>query len=347
MTMIRILLATLALLCAFAAHAHPPSVQVDSSALKAWLAASERHPEDPSAGASASAATMGGRMAQAAIASFGDYPKETTTAPSRERVAALAAEIDKWDVDALIHDVAGLFPSMPGREAKVYVVANGIPVWADMYQRNFVIRNDEPILSENDGEPAILVNALLISTLYKGDAKTQARDSYQVLRHELFHVFYAWYQASEPRRTALKYPLSREAEMLDLTLDEGIAHFLASRDSLKRNGFPIDRARKALRDLEDALAAIDNGSASERLIAQANLGPYWDKYAAISGMLFAYGVEKAQGEAGLKAVIEQGPASLVLNYAKTSGLNTELPRLSPALLAWAERNQRSLPTSKP
>ncbi|WP_417067174.1 DUF5700 domain-containing putative Zn-dependent protease [Niveibacterium terrae] len=338
--MLRSLLATAALFCAFAAHASSPSVLIDASALQAWLAASELHPDDPSVWNAASAATTGGRMAQAAIPSFGAVPKEKVAKPSRERVAALAVEISKWDVGALVRDVAGLFPPMPDRTAKVYVVANGIPVWADMYQRNFVFRNGDPLLSDEEGEPVILVNALLISTLYKGDAKTVAKDCYQVLRHELFHVFYAWYQASEPRRTALKHPRSQEEEMLDLTLNEGIAHFLASRDSLMREGFPVERAKKALRDLENALTAIDNGSATERLISQANLGPYWDKYAAISGMLFAYGIEKAQGEAGLKAVIAQGPASLLLNYARASGFNTELPRLSPALLAWAERNQR-------
>lgn len=332
--MIRSLLAAAALLCAFAAHAQQPSVLIDASALQAWLAASELHPGDPAAWNTASAATTGGRMAQAAIPSFDEAPKEKAAPASRERVAALAAEIEKWDVDALVHDVAGLFPPMPGRTAKVYVVANGMPVWADMYQRNFVFRNDEPVLSDEDGEPVILINAVLISTLYKGDPKTVAKDSYQVLRHELFHVFNAWH------RTAPSHPLSREAQMLDLTMDEGIAHYLASRDSLKRDGFPIERAKTALRDLESALAAIDAGSASERLIARANMGPYWEKYAAISGMLFAYGIDKAQGEEGLRAVIAQGPASLVIHYARTADFNTELPRLSSALLAWAERNQR-------
>lgn len=213
------------------AVAQQAKVQVDCSALTAWLEASRLHPNDPSLWEAASASTPGGKMAEASRSSFGNLPDTFPKSPSPDHVIALADAIARWDVEKLNRDVSQLFQPFPDQVAKMYVVANGVPVWGDMYQRAFIWNNGTPVL-DNHGEPVILINALLVAATYKGDPGEQARSAYNVVRHELFHVFYARYQASDNRWQRVKYPLAPESQLLVLIQNEGIAHFLADRDGL-------------------------------------------------------------------------------------------------------------------
>jgi hypothetical protein len=341
----RILLPALLLSGWIYAMAQPAKVQVDRSALTAWLEASKLHPNDPSLWEAASASTPGGKMAEASRSSFGNLPDTLPKSPSPDRVIALADAIAHWDVEKLNRDVSQLFPPLPDQVAKIYVVANGSE-WGDMYQRAFIWKNGTPVL-EDHGEPVILLNALLVAATYKGDPGEQARSAYNVVRHELFHVFYARYQASDIRWQRLKYPLTAESKLMVLIQNEGIAHFLADRDVLLQKGFPKEHGEKALRDLESAVIAIREKRATEDLLTKADTGPFWDKYGAISGMLFAYGAEKTFGRQALKNSIQQGPWSLVLMYADAARQQPEFPQPSMVLVNWARSFKDTLPPKLP
>jgi hypothetical protein len=288
----------------------------------------------------ASAQTDGGKLAELAIPSFGAVPDKHTDDAPIAKVAALTAALRGLPIKDLDMAAAALFPPQNGT-VRIYVVGNGIPVWGDMYERNFAHLPGHPQL-DDAGEPVILINARLAAALYSGDAVEQKTTASQVLRHELFHIHYAWFRLQDPRWRAIASTMNVDRQLLLLVQDEGIAHFLASREEWHSKGFPKERGEKALADLAQAVAEIHAGKPSGAILQRANEGSYWEKFGAISGALFAYGVEKHEGAAGLKTSLHEGPPSLLLQYDRAARQDVTLPPLPASLLNWAEKNRTML-----
>ena len=330
-------------LAATSVAAQQNRVEFNFAGIDAWLNC-EQKSTDVLAHACyrASAETEGGRLAEVAIPSFGIVPGKRADEAPTVKVAALATTLRSLAVDDLDAEAAALFPPQSG-VVRIYVVGNGVPVWGDMYERNFAHLHDHPQL-DDAGEPVILINARVVAGLYSDDAAKQKATASQVLRHELFHIHYAWFRTQDPRWRTLT-DLNADQKLLLLVQDEGIAHFLASREEWRSQGFPKKRGEKALADLAQAIAALDAGKPSEAILQQANEGSYWDKFGAISGALFAYGVEKHEGAAGLKTSLREGPPSLLLQYDRAARQDVTLPPLPASLLNWAEKNSTILPAA--
>jgi hypothetical protein len=248
---------------------------------------------------------------------------------------AFLQALRRADPTHLDAEVAALFPPLPGVMVEVKVVANGFPVWGDMYVRRFNFKDGSEVEAEI-GRLAILLNACLVAGPNFGKTpEEQATEAMNVLRHEIFHVYYDTMRERDPRHKPDSALKPMEA-LLITTQNEGMAHFLADQVNLRAKGFPNGRGEKALKDLEAALVTIREGKATPELLLNANQGSFWSKYAAISGMLFAFGVEKAQGAEGLKASLREGPASLIRRYMDATARIPELPKPGPEVLAWSK-----------
>jgi hypothetical protein len=308
------------------------TVALDTKGAEGWLACTEaaRPAADCNA---ASAVTEGGVLAELAIPTFGTLPKDHPADPTAADAKALLEEIKHWPLDSLTSEISALFPRLRPHTARVFIVGSGAHDWADAYVRNYRFNAGKPALDDN-GEPIILINLRLMAK-YKGSTAERAAIVRDILRHELFHIHFAWARSANPHWMA-HLPLTPEQDLLLSIEDEGIAHFLASEDQWRAKGFPRNRADKALADLTAAVQAVEAGKASEELLLAANQGPFWDKYGSISGALFAYGIDKAFGSAGLKDCLDRGPAAFILKYNEASQSDASLPPLPAALKHWAE-----------
>jgi hypothetical protein len=306
------------------------TVALDTKGAEAWIACTEKGGTDCNA---ASAATEGGVLAELAIPTFGTLPKDHPADPTAADAKALLEEIKHWPLDTLTGDIGALFPKLGQHTARVFIVGSGAHDWADAYVRNYRFNAGKPALDDN-GEPIILINLRLMAK-YKDTTAERAAIVRDILRHELFHIHFAWARSANPRWTA-RLPLTPEQDLLLSIEDEGIAHFLANEDQWRAKGFPRERADKALTDLTAAVQAVEAGKASEELLLAANQGPFWDKYGSIAGALFAYGIDKAFGTAGLRECLNKGPAAFILKYNEASQSDASLPSLSTTVKGWAE-----------
>lgn len=309
-------------------------VVADFSGAEAWLARAKDAPERPASWEAASAATDGGRMAEASWHGFGPLPAVLPVLPKPKDLAAFLAALKAQDLGAVAREVAPLFPAMAAPEVQIKIVANGFPVWGDLYVRRFKTLQGRATEDEG-GTPAILMNACLVAgPNYGATPEAQAVQAMEVIRHEVFHVFFDTFRSANPRCKA-NAELKPAEDLLLTTQNEGIAHYLADQKRLRGQGFPPGKGERALEALETALIAIREGRADEALLLRANTGPFWDKYAAIAGMLFAYGLEADQGLEGLRGSLRDGPASLVLRYQEAASRHSGWPQPGPATLAWA------------
>ena len=89
-----------------------------------------------------------------------------------------------------------------------------------------------------------------------------------------------------------KYPVPISDNFLEqlkyTTFDEGFAHLLAFKDNIRQFDFSTiikEHYNQAIIKLHEAMKE-DDCEKQKVLLEQSNSGPYWDKFAAISGKLF-------------------------------------------------------------
>jgi hypothetical protein len=301
---------------------------LDTAAVDAWLSC--RGEAAPSSACSErSGRTTGGRIAELSRGSFvsaGDRQHD----PPLDRVAGLVLAMKTWRLSRTVRGVAALLPRpTPGRY-RIFVVANGHPI-GDAYVRRVVFRGEIPTLARA-GEPVIVLNALAIAAGYRGTPADQARSALGVVQHELFHALYARSGLVRPAKTVA-------ARLLQLVLNEGVAHFADRRRRLQIEGFPADRANTALTSLAAALVRAEKlkvGSIEARqLLGRAGEGRYWGKHGAISGMLLAHGVHRALGAPAIREALRCGPGRLVALYQRARRLEKELPALPQEISRFA------------
>lgn len=297
-------------------------LNIDFQAAEAWLSAPAGMRD------AVSSRTLGGRVAASALPTFGPIPGYTSV--TTEGVSQLLSEMKSWGSSPA--DLTGLFPNLESAPIRVFVVATGHPN-GDAYVRQVNFSPEGPELSEA-GEPVVILNANIIAQTYPGKAEDQARDALGVLRHEIFHVLYARYKMT-PEGSSRKASLTPEGDLWELVLDEGIGHFLDMGTQFQKEGFPRERAETAVRRLIQAQRLLQdspNSGMTETLLREANQGKYWDKYGAISGMLFAYVVYQESGMEGLRAAIQEGPHRLMRDYNAIAAASGAWPVLPQDLL---------------
>jgi hypothetical protein len=321
------------------AGAGQTTLVIDFAGVDAWLACLHRTPVDLPGCGRVAEQTTGGIIARLAEASFGDEPPPAIPSVSADRVAKLVAEMRAWHSDGIIAEVQGYLPQPARTTIDARVVANGHP-WGDAYVRTIKQDAAGPMLSP-DGEPVILFNAVVIAATYPGTPEEQAADALGVLKHETFHALFHRYREGAPSWRQLPQQLDPAGQLLLTVLDEGIAHFIGDRSRLLKDGFPADRGKKAIGALDAAMQRLRalpaDSSESKALLQSANQGRYWNKFGSISGMLFAYGVFRADGMEGLREAVRCGPGRLLASYARAAASHADLLPLSKQILDEAKR----------
>lgn len=90
----------------------------------------------------------------------------------------------------------------------------------------------------------------------------------------------------------MKYPIPTSDDFLEqlkyIAFDEGFAHLLSFKDNLREFDFSTmikEHYNKAFIELQEAMKEKD-WEKQKVLLNKCNSGPYWDKFASISGKLF-------------------------------------------------------------
>ena len=218
----------------------------------------------------ASENTIGGKIATLSYSTFGK-PLEQPPVKDAKPVQQFIDSIKTWNLDLIYKDVLLYFPDklINIDTVKIFIVANGHP-YGDAYVRPVIINGDNVSISKEKGKHVIILNALRITSLYKGTPKKQAKTVLGIVKHEIFHIIFAHYlKIAEWDNT---YTTSIE-ELKMILLNEGIAHFVDEKDNLEKNGFPEDKAKASIHALNNALVQFNSSLIdSEELLKKANQG---------------------------------------------------------------------------
>lgn len=218
----------------------------------------------------------------------------------------------------------------------IYFVLTGWK-WGDAYVVN-INKGGGHFHISDDGQPAIIINLSLISSLYGQTAEEELKVLNGILSHEIFHFLFANYKRVSPvYKSASSSSVANK--LFDEIQNEGIAHYIDKKPLLLQEYGSNPKYREAEREtihkLNEAfhqLAGNDlNDSQKEQLLRSATTGKYWTKYGSISGMFMAYHIEKEKGEAALRRCIQQGAVSFLREYLSLKKETRDLPQLSDEL----------------
>lgn len=275
---------------------------------------------------------------------FGHVPGDDVfnLVQSREDAKAigdLLAEIRRRNFSSrVVATVGQLFPLDTRITAAIpmYVVAFGNEN-IDAYVRRIRWFGDKPQFvgeGEGEGELTIVLN-IGRTVMYGQTLDEQFIATLSVVAHEMFHALFGLYKDSSPawkdfhsaHRTYLD-------QLLDLTHNEGIAHYL-SFEQQYGGRLPRDwdeRVQSALEEFnrkggELMATRITSGRAGE-IIRQSNTSTYWESYGAITGLFIAMQIDRKLGRAALTETVAKGPYDFFRKYVELSQRSGDLPPLS-------------------
>jgi len=214
----------------------------------------------------------------------------------------------------------------------IYFVLTGWK-WGDAYVVNIKKSNKHVYISD-EGEPAIVINLSLISSLYGQTAEEQLKVLNGILSHEIFHFLFANYKRLSPVYKSPSTSITKK--LFDAIQNEGIAHYIDKKPLLLQeyNSNPKykDAEMENIQKLNEAFHELTsdqlNDSQKQELFTKATTGKYWTKYGSISGMFMAYHIEQEKGEAALRRSIQQGPEYFLTEYLNLKKERKNLPDLS-------------------
>jgi hypothetical protein len=160
-----------------------------------------------------------------------------------------------------------------------------------------------------------------------------------VVAHEVFHSAFGVYKDDSP--VWRRYYESHRGyldQLLDLTQNEGIAHYLTFE---QRTGgrLPVDWFHKVRASFEQFNEVADDLESEAmtplragELIRQSNTSGYWESYGAITGLYIAREIDRELGRPALAETVAQGPADFYRKYVLTAARNGTLPALSLTIL---------------
>lgn len=209
----------------------------------------------------------------------------------------------------------------------------------DAYVLRVVWENDVPIfVGEGEGELTIVVN-LANAIHYGRTADERFIGVLSVVAHEVFHAALGVYKDSSPLwKEYYQTHQSYADQLLDLTQNEGIAHYLTFE---QRTGgrLPPDWDEKIAQSLAEFCRSADELSSprispqrAHYLISTSNTSEYWKSYGAITGMFIARTIDMKLGRAALAETITNGADDFYRKYKLLSEQNTNLPKLCSAIL---------------
>jgi hypothetical protein len=208
----------------------------------------------------------------------------------------------------------------------------------DAYVRRVVWEGDVPrFVGEGEGELTIVVN-LAKGVKYGRNVDERFIGVLSVVAHEVFHAAFGVYKDASPawqdyyasHRTYLD-------QLLDLTHNEGIAHYLTFE---QRSGgyLPDDWDRKIAasfaefnRSAGELLSAGISPQRAHYLISTSNTSEYWQSYGAITGMFIARAIDQKLGRAALTATVANGADDFYVKFIQLAESDNSLPQLSTSV----------------
>ena len=242
--------------------------------------------------------------------------------------------------------VEQLFPSHTrlATSVPVYFVAFGHQN-IDAFVRRVVWKDDTPyFVGEGEGELTIVVN--LANAVYYGRTTDERFvGTLSVVAHEVFHAAFGVYRDNSPVWREY-YATHRNYldQLLDLTQNEGIAHYLTFEQ--RSRGVPPpdwdEKVRSAFADFNknagELLSVRISPQRANELIRTSNTATYWESYGAITGMAIARQIDLTLGRSALAETIANGPSDFFVKYIEIVTRNNNLPALSPLLRRYIKGN---------
>lgn len=220
----------------------------------------------------------------------------------------------------------------------VYIVAFGHHN-IDAYVRRVVWHGDTPeFVGESEGELTIVVN-LAKAVSYGRTVDERYIGVLSVVAHEVFHAAFGAYKDASPAWQA--YYATRTTyldQLLDLTQNEGIAHYLTF-EQRTGGALPDDwdeRISSAFaefnRSAEELVSPHITPHRAHYLISSSNTSGYWKSYGAITGLFIARTIDRTLGRAALAASIADGVEEFYRAYLALCDREPGLPRLARAIV---------------
>lgn len=214
--------------------------------------------------------------------------------------------------------------------ADIYYVLTGWK-WGDAYVRKIENVKGKYKIT-NQGKPTLIFNLSLFAKLYGKTTDEQFQTLSDIMSHELFHFAFKNYQKNSPN-----YQIISDSDyfnkLLEIVQDEGIAHYIDMQNNLRTNFSKYQEYQNEnFNNLNKALKLLssENINAEEKqgLLTSSNVGKYWSKYGAISGMFMAYHIERLIGKDAITNTIKGGPISFISIYKELQKKNKELHTLN-------------------
>jgi hypothetical protein len=235
----------------------------------------------------------------------------------------------------VVSTVEQLFPDRTEVNAwiPVFFVAFGHQN-VDAFVRRVKWKNETPaFVGEGHGELTIVIN-LSKAVGYGRTTDERFIVLLSVVAHEVFHAAFGAYKDRSPTWRAY-YALSRDYldQLLDLTQNEGIAHYLSmiQRTGGRLRPGDLERVYAAFAEFNRTAAELlSRGVAPYRaseLIRNSNTSGYWESYGAITGMIVARQIDQSMGRQALMETIALGPDDFFRKYVRLARRDGNLPLL--------------------
>ncbi len=255
-------------------------------------------------------------------------------------IKALLAEIKRGELDRrVVATVEQFFPSDARISAtlSVYVVAFGNEN-AAAFVRRVVWQGNAPIfVSENEGEPVIVVNLLrLVGNSLP--TNIQFIETLSTLAHETFHAVFAVYQSSSPIWRDINAHRETFWSLAELVQNEGIAYRISFQERTGSSLPPyiFNEAKDAVLTLNNAMRELQSTKITDararELLMNANLSGSFEKnYGAAAGLLMAFAIDTKLGRNALTETIANGVGDFFEKYDALTKQYDELPKLSEGI----------------
>jgi hypothetical protein len=215
----------------------------------------------------------------------------------------------------------------------VYFVAFGHEN-IDAFVRRVVWKGDTPVfVGEGEGELTIVVN-LAKAVSYGRVLDERFIGLLSVVAHEVFHATFGVFKDGSPEWRRY-YSTRRDFidHLLDLTHNEGIAHYLSliQRTGGKLRNDQLEKVSGAFAEFNRTASLLRAGSVSAQraveLIRHSNSSGYWESFGAITGMIVARQIDQSLGRQALMETIARGPDDFFGKYASLMRKDPSLPAL--------------------
>jgi len=258
----------------------------------------------------------------------------------RDNVAALRELLDAVKrrnfAQKVVSTVEQLFPEKTAMRAEIpmFFVAFGHQN-IDAFVRRVEWHGNIPrFVGEGEGDLTIVVN-LAKAVSYGRELDERFIGLLSVVAHEVFHAAFGVYKDHSPVwRTYYATRTTYLDHLLDLTHNEGIAHYLSmiQRTGGKLRGDQMERVHAAFAEFNRTVGELLSRNITPRraseLIRNSNSSGYWESYGAITGMIIARQIDQTLGRHALMETIANGPDDFFLKYVELSERDNSIPSLA-------------------